>query len=82
MQAGDSQRPLSAKPGIKSGMRLALIHAPADYQELLAPLPEPLTWVQELASTVWSMSKSPPLTPFGLDSSLSIAYLTALCASL
>jgi hypothetical protein len=49
MQAGYSQRPLAAKLGIKSRIRLALIHALQGYQELLAPLPAPLTWVQDVA---------------------------------
>jgi hypothetical protein len=52
MQAGYSRRPLAAKLGIKSGMRLMLIHAPAGYQEMLAPLPEPLTRVSNVADGV------------------------------
>ena len=49
MQAGYSQRPLAAKLGIKAGMRLALLHAPADYQTLLEPLPDGVLWIDDLA---------------------------------
>ncbi len=45
MQAGYSKRPLTAKLGVKAGMRVVLLHAPADYQELLAPLPEAVVLV-------------------------------------
>lgn len=37
--AGYSGTPLAAKLGIKAGTRLTHVHAPADYRELLSPLP-------------------------------------------
>ena len=49
MQAGYSARPLAAKLGIKAGMRVALIHAPDKYLELLAPIPAGVIWVADLA---------------------------------
>jgi hypothetical protein len=48
MQAGYSQRPLAAKLGIKAAMRIALLHAPADYHKLLEPLPNDVIWVDDL----------------------------------
>lgn len=38
--AGYSGRPLSTKLGIKAGMLLGAVDAPADYRKLLAPLPD------------------------------------------
>ena len=49
MTAGYSGRPLVKKLGIKSGFRLALLRAPADYLELLGDLPADATIDRELA---------------------------------
>lgn len=49
MTAGYSGRPLVKKLGIKSGFRLALLRAPADYLELLGELPADATIDRELA---------------------------------
>ncbi len=49
MTAGYSSRPLVKKLGIKSGFRLALLRAPADYLELLGELPADATIDRELA---------------------------------
>ncbi|MCE2471924.1 MAG: DUF3052 domain-containing protein [Anaerolineae bacterium] len=49
MTAGYSGRPLVKKLGIKSGFRLALLGAPADYLELLGELPADATIDRELA---------------------------------
>ena len=38
--AGYSGTPLAKKLGIKSGARVALLHAPDDFEHTLAPLPE------------------------------------------
>ncbi|MEX1994412.1 MAG: hypothetical protein WD929_07100 [Steroidobacteraceae bacterium] len=38
--AGYSGTPLAAKLGVKAGMALCAIHAPDNYRELLAPLPD------------------------------------------
>jgi hypothetical protein len=38
--AGYSGTPLAAKLGIKAGMVLRAVHAPENYRELLAPLPD------------------------------------------
>ncbi len=38
--AGYSGTPLAAKLGIKPGMTMRVVHAPKEYRELLAPLPE------------------------------------------
>ena len=43
MLAGYSGTPLVKKLGIKSGFRLALLHAPANYHDLLGELPADLT---------------------------------------
>ena len=37
--AGYSATPLVKKLGIRDGDRLKVMHAPADYPEILAPLP-------------------------------------------
>jgi hypothetical protein len=37
---GYSGTPLAAKLGIKPGMTIRAVHAPRDYRELLAPLPD------------------------------------------
>ena len=49
MTAGYSGRPLVKKLGIKSGFRVALLGAPADYLELLGELPADATIDRELA---------------------------------
>ncbi len=49
MTAGYSGRPLVKKLGIKSGFRVALLRAPADYLELLGELPADATIDRELA---------------------------------
>lgn len=38
--AGYSGTPLAKKLGIKSGARVALLHAPDDFEHVLAPLPD------------------------------------------
>jgi len=45
MSAGYSSRPLSAKLGLKAGMRVALVAAPEAYPAWLSPLPPDLTFV-------------------------------------
>lgn len=47
--AGYSGRPLAAKLGIKPGMRLHLLHAPADYIGTLGVVIEAVTLANELA---------------------------------
>ena len=47
--AGYSATPLAKKLGIKAGGRLFLVGAPDHYHELVAPLPEGVTIVTELA---------------------------------
>ena len=37
---GYSGKPLAVKLGIKPGMVMQAVHAPADYRDLLAPLPD------------------------------------------
>jgi hypothetical protein len=37
---GYSDTPLAAKLGIKPGMAMRAVHAPKDYCDLLAPLPD------------------------------------------
>ncbi len=37
---GYSGTPLAAKLGIKPGMVMRAVHAPKDYRDLVAPLPE------------------------------------------
>lgn len=50
--AGYSGTPLAKKLGINSGFRLKTKHAPADYQQLLAPIPEDVTISERLRSRV------------------------------
>jgi hypothetical protein len=45
--AGYSGTPLAKKLGIKPGMLLCVVNAPADYAVLLAPLPENVAIVRE-----------------------------------
>lgn len=44
MPAGYSGKPLAAKLGIKPGARAYVMEPPADYMELLDPLPEGVRW--------------------------------------
>lgn len=44
--AGYSGTPLAKKLGIKPGERLLAVNAPADYRELLEPLPESVTFAR------------------------------------
>lgn len=48
MTSGYSGTPLAKKLGIVSAMRVALIGAPADYADIVAPLPEDVRFVQEI----------------------------------
>ena len=50
MTAGYSGTPLVKKLGIKSGNRIALLGAPADYLELLGKLPAEVSIDRELAA--------------------------------
>ena len=47
--AGYSSRPLAQKLGIKAHQRIAVLQAPADYAALVAPLPEGVSQVADLA---------------------------------
>ena len=51
MTAGYSGTPLVKKLGIKSGSRLALLNAPADYLDLLGELPADVAVDTELSAT-------------------------------
>ena len=46
--AGYSRRSLIEKLGIKTGQRMAVIQAPADYADWLGPLPDQVIWSEEL----------------------------------
>ena len=48
MTAGYSGTPLARKLGLRPGMRVAALGAPADYPALLEPIPEGATVVDEL----------------------------------
>ncbi len=50
--AGYSGTPLAKKLGIGAGCRVLARHAPADYQALLAPLPEGVQFAARLSGTV------------------------------
>jgi Protein of unknown function (DUF3052) len=50
--AGYSGTPLAKKLGIKAGSRVHAIDAPADYAQLLEPLPEGVTFVRTLRGQV------------------------------
>lgn len=52
MTAGYSGTPLSKKLGIKDGFKLLPINAPADYIELLEPLPDNVTLLDNAESDV------------------------------
>jgi len=51
MTAGYSGTPLSKKLGIKSGSRVALLGAPADFRKLLAPLPDGVQLTTRIAKS-------------------------------
>lgn len=48
--AGYSATPLVRKLGIKPGQRVATIEAPKGYRELLAPIPEGVSFTKEVAA--------------------------------
>ena len=48
MTSGYSGTPLAKKLGIVSAMRVALIAAPADYTDIVAPLPEGVRFVKKI----------------------------------
>ncbi len=50
--AGYSGTPLAKKLGIKPGSTVFAVGAPADYAALLAPLPDDVTFVKQLTSSV------------------------------
>ncbi len=50
MSAGYSGTPLGRKLGIKAGMTIALINAPENYDDLLAPLPDDLVRFEDVES--------------------------------
>ena len=45
-----STKPLITKLGIKSGFKIALLHAPADYDKTLGPLPDGASAPSKLAA--------------------------------
>jgi hypothetical protein len=47
--AGYSSTPLAKKLGIKAGLRVALLGAPANYRKLLAPLPDGVAFGTRIA---------------------------------
>jgi hypothetical protein len=49
--AGYSGTPLAKKLGIKEDHRVAAIHAPANYRELLQPLPDSVRFVKSADAT-------------------------------
>lgn len=49
MTVGYSGTPLAKKLGIKEGMTVLVVNAPADYAELVAPLPDGVTIVEQRA---------------------------------
>lgn len=50
MTAGYSGTPLSKKLGIKSGTKIFLSHAPENYFELVAPLPDAVEFVSRITN--------------------------------
>lgn len=48
--AGYSGTPLAQKLGIKPGQQITTIEAPKGYRELLAPLPEGISFTKEVAA--------------------------------
>lgn len=57
MTAGYSGRPLVKKLGIKAGYRLALLHAPDHYLELLGALPPDVSIAAELAAADYDFAQ-------------------------
>jgi len=55
MTVGYSGTPLAKKLGIKEGMTVLVVNAPANYPELVAPLPEGATIVEEPAGGLRSV---------------------------
>lgn len=50
VSAGYSATPLAKKLGITAGTRVLLVHAPPDYQALLAPLPAGVVFTRKLST--------------------------------
>ena len=50
--AGYSGTPLAKKLGIKDGMTIAARDAPADFEQLLAPLPDDVVWRRQLRAPI------------------------------
>jgi hypothetical protein len=50
--AGYSGTPLAKKLGIKNGSTVCALGAPADYSQLLAPLPDDVTWTKQPTAKV------------------------------
>jgi hypothetical protein len=48
--AGYSKTPLAQKLGIKPGMKVAALAAPAGYRKLLAPLPEKVSFTEKASA--------------------------------
>jgi hypothetical protein len=48
--AGYSKTPLAQKLGIKPGMKVASLGAPASYRKLLAPLPEKVSFTEKASA--------------------------------
>lgn len=46
--AGYSKTPLAKKLGLQAGMTAVCLNAPTHYDDLLAPLPGPITWHTQL----------------------------------
>ena len=51
MTAGYSGTPLAKKLGIKPGSRVALLGAPAEFRDLLAPVPDGVEFTTRVTST-------------------------------
>ena len=49
---GYSEKPLAQKLGVRSGQRVALLHAPAEFPAALEPLPAGVTFVGARAANV------------------------------
>ena len=50
--AGNSGTPLAAKLGIKTGTALLAVGAPADYRDLLAPVPDGVAFASRLTARI------------------------------
>jgi hypothetical protein len=48
--AGYSKTPLAQKLGIKPGMKVTALNAPADYRNLLAPLPAGVSFIDKASA--------------------------------